>query len=76
MQRVVCLNRGWLVHGLQGTLRKWVCAMQSMVCPTERVIDACCRIPFMDAVRGTRVKTSLKGGVDVDIPAGVPCPAG
>lgn len=28
----------------------------------------------MDAVRGTRVKTNLKGGVDVDIPAGTGSP--
>ena len=29
------------------------------------------RVPFMDAVRGTRVRTNLRGGVEVDIPPGI-----
>ncbi|EIE26272.1 DnaJ-domain-containing protein, partial [Coccomyxa subellipsoidea C-169] len=29
------------------------------------------RVPFMDAVRGTKVKTNLKGEMEVDIPAGI-----
>ncbi|BDA41183.1 Chaperone protein DnaJ [Coccomyxa sp. Obi] len=34
-------------------------------------IHARIRVPFMDAVKGTKVKTNLKGGVEVDIPAGI-----
>lgn len=33
-----------------------------------------CRVPFMDAVKGTKVKTNLKGDMEVDIPAGEHCP--
>lgn len=29
-----------------------------------------CRVPFMDAVRGTKVRVSHRGGMDVDIPPG------
>ncbi|KAK9916413.1 hypothetical protein WJX75_002286 [Coccomyxa subellipsoidea] len=29
------------------------------------------RVPFMDAVKGTKVKTNLKGDMEVDIPAGI-----
>jgi hypothetical protein len=33
--------------------------------------NAARRVPFMDAVRGTRVRTNLRGGTEVDIPPGI-----
>lgn len=42
--------------------------MQSLPRFTE--IEAACRIPFTDAVKGATVKVNLKGGTDVKIPAG------
>ena len=42
----------------------------SWVGPGLAEIEAACRIPFTDAVKGATVKVNLKGGTDVKIPAG------